>query len=92
MAVGITEDKIWKPQSQSVNVLTEHPYTLWVRDDDVDDWNRKPNEVYTIVILDKAAKQVLIVDRFTYTRQRYRGLFVYGPFASKWRTLAQQGL
>ena len=66
MAVGITEDKIWKPQSQSVNVLTEHPYTLWVRDDDVDDWNRKPDEIYTNVILDKAAKQVLIVDRFTY--------------------------
>ncbi|MBD5183623.1 MAG: hypothetical protein HDS97_01855 [Bacteroidales bacterium] len=104
----------------------------------MDDWNRKPDEIYTNVILDKAAKQVLIVDRFTYrntnialihiiqtkTRKfksmglpdgsgtwadvtdptclepianwleghRKVAFVVYGPFASKWRTLAQQGL
>lgn len=66
LIVSITEDKLWKPRSLSANVLTEKPYTLWVRDDDVDDWNRKTDEIYTNVLLDKAAKQLLVIDRLTY--------------------------
>ncbi|MBD5290251.1 MAG: hypothetical protein HDS26_06170 [Bacteroides sp.] len=66
LIIGITEDKLWKPRSQSFNILTETPFTLWVRDDDVEDWNRKPDEIYTNVVLDRAEKQLWIIDRFTY--------------------------
>ena len=66
LIIGITENKLWKPRSQSFNILTETPYTSWVRDDDVDDWSRKPDEIYSNVLLDRAEKQLLIIDRFTY--------------------------
>lgn len=66
LIIGITEDKPWKPRSLSFNILTESPYTSWVRDDDVEEWNRKPDEIYTNVLLDRAEKQLLIIDRFTY--------------------------
>lgn len=64
--VKISENTMWKPRSQSANLSTERPYTAWVRDDDVEDWNRKPDEIYTNVILDKRAKQLLVIDRLTY--------------------------
>lgn len=64
--VEISEDIPWKPRSQSANLSNENPYTAWVRDDDVEDWNRKPDEIYTNVILDKRAKQLLVIDRLTY--------------------------
>lgn len=64
--VEISENTPWKPRSQSANLSNEKPYTAWVRDDDVEDWNRKPDEIYTNVILDKRAKQLLVIDRITY--------------------------
>ena len=64
--VEISENTPWKPRSQSANLSSEKPYTAWVRDDDVEDWNRQSDEIYTNVILDKRAKQLLIIDRLTY--------------------------
>lgn len=64
--VEISENTPWKPRSQSANLSDERPYTAWVRDDDVEDWNRKPDEIYTNVILDKRAKQLLVIDCLTY--------------------------
>lgn len=66
MIVETAGDKQWKPRSLSSNLQEERPYTAWVRDDDTEDWNRKPDEIYTNVILDKREKQLLVVDRLTY--------------------------
>lgn len=66
LIVEISENTPWKPRSQSANLSSEKPYTAWVRNDDVEDWNRKPDEIYTNVILDKKTKQLLVIDRFTY--------------------------
>lgn len=64
--VEISENTPWKPRSQSANLSTDKPYTAWIRDNDVEDWNRKPNEIYTNVVLDYRAKQLLVIDRITY--------------------------
>lgn len=66
LIVEISENTPWKPRSQSAYLSSEKSYTEWVRDDDVEDWNRKSDEIYTNVILDKRAKQLLIIDRLTY--------------------------
>ena len=50
----------------SVFPSSDEPYTAWVRDDDMEDWNRKPDEIYTNIVLDKGAKQLLVIDRLTY--------------------------
>lgn len=64
--VEISENTPWKPRSQSANLSTDKPYTAWIRDNDVEDWNRKPDEIYTNVVLDHRAKQLLVIDRITY--------------------------
>ncbi len=87
LVVGITEDKIWKPRSQSGNVLTENPYTIWVRDDDEDDWNRKPEEIYTNVILDKVAKQILVIDRLTYEERDLAIIHIIQTETKKFRSM-----
>lgn len=87
LIVGITENKIWKPRSQSANVLTDKPYTLWVRDDDVDDWDRKPDEIYTNVLMDKAAKQLLVIDRLTYKRSDIAIIHIIQTETRKFKSL-----
>ncbi len=87
LAVGITEDKIWKPRSQSGNVLTEHPYTLWVRDNDMEDWNRKPDEIYTNVILVKSEKQLLIIDRLNYDDRALAIIHIIQTETKKFRSI-----
>lgn len=66
LIVEISENIPWKPRSLSANLSTDKPYTTWIRYNDVEDWNRKSDEIYTNVILDKRAKQLLIIDRLTY--------------------------
>lgn len=55
-----------KPSSISVSMLDEHPYTMWVQDDDVEDWTRKPTEMYTYTYFNKRKKQLLRVDCYDY--------------------------
>lgn len=69
MVTKITEDKLWKPGALSANNMDEQTYTSWIRYDDMEVWRRKDNEIYTNIILDKRAKQLLIVDRLTYRGQ-----------------------
>lgn len=55
-----------RPSSISFPMSDERPYTMWVNDDDIDDWNRKPSEMYTYTYFDKRKSRLLIVDLFDY--------------------------
>ncbi len=50
----------------TLNNENELPYTMWVYDDDVEDWHRKPDEMYTYTYFDKKKQRVLVVDFYEY--------------------------
>lgn len=85
--VEISENTPWKPRSQSANLSSEKPYTAWVRDDDVEDWNRKSDEIYTNVILDKRAKQLLVIDRITYDERDLAIIHIIQTETQKFRRM-----
>lgn len=55
-----------KPKSISSPMWEEKPFTMWVHDDDVENWNRKDSEMYTYYYFDKRKRQLLIADFFNY--------------------------
>ena len=85
--VEISENTPWKPRSQSANLSNEKPYTAWVRDDDVEDWNRKSDEIYTNVILDKRAKHILVIDRLTYDEKDIAIIHIVQTETTKFRRM-----
>lgn len=74
MFVRLTnERKALRPSSLSVDLpkLTsdnenERPYTLWIYEDDAEDWHRKPEEMYTYTYFDRKKQRILIVDFYDY--------------------------
>lgn len=58
-----------KPNSVSSNMMENQPWTGWIRDDDFDSWERKPDEMYTYIYIDKKDKLLVIVDCFNYLTQ-----------------------
>lgn len=61
--------KYSKPNSVSYNIMDNHPWTGWIRDDDIESWERKPDEMYTYIYIDKKEKLLVIVDCFNYGMQ-----------------------
>lgn len=55
-----------RPKSITMNLNEEHPYTMWVKPDEMERWNRKPMEMYTYTYYDKRQKWLCIVDIFNY--------------------------
>lgn len=55
-----------RPSSVSSPMSDEKPYTIWVNDDDIEDWTRNPTEMYTYTYFDKRKIQFLIVDFYDY--------------------------
>lgn len=55
-----------KPSSISVSLMDEKPYTMWVQEDDVENWKRKASEMYTYTYFNKGKKQLLRVDHYDY--------------------------
>lgn len=55
-----------RPSSISSPMTDEKPYTMWVNENDIEDWTRNPTEMYTYTYFDKRKKQFLIVDFFDY--------------------------
>lgn len=55
-----------RPSSITSPMSDAKPYTMWVHKDDIEDWRRKPTEMYTYVYYDKGKKQLLIVDHYDY--------------------------
>lgn len=55
-----------KPNSMSGNMMDNNPWTCWIRDDDYESWERKPDQMYTYIYMDKKEKLLVIVDCFNY--------------------------
>ena len=55
-----------RPSSISSPLSDENPYTAWIYEDDIEKWERKPEEMFTYTYFDKRKKQLLIVDCFDY--------------------------
>lgn len=54
----------------------ERPYTMWVYDDDVEDWHRRTGEMYTYTYFDKKKQRVLVVDFYDYGETPIAQIFV----------------
>lgn len=63
-------------QFLTLNKEYERPYTMWVYDDDVEDWHRKPGEMYTYTFFDKKKQRVLVVDIYDYGETPVAQIFV----------------
>ena len=55
-----------RPSSISSPLSDEKPYTMWIYEDNVERWNRRPEEMYTYTYFIKKKKQLLIVDCYDY--------------------------
>ncbi len=55
---------------------SERPYTMWVYEDDIEDWNRRPGEMYTYTYFDKKKQRVLVVDIYDYGETPIAQIFV----------------
>lgn len=55
-----------RPSSISSPMSDAKPYTMWVNNDDIEDWTRDSTEMYTYTYYDKGKKQFLIVDHYDY--------------------------
>lgn len=87
MFVRLKEDfPPMKPSSISSPMSDERPFTMWVQEDDVENWTRKASEMYTYTYFDKGRKQLLIVDCFNYGDEPVAQIIV---FQSKNRSTAK---
>ncbi len=67
----------FKPKSVTSSIgMSDHPYTAWVRDDDTETWSRQGDEMYSNTTLDKRAKQIIILDRYSYGEKEIGTLYV----------------
>lgn len=55
-----------RPSSVSSPMFDDNPYTMWVYEDDIEDWTREPSEMYTYTYFNKGKRQLLIVDFYDY--------------------------
>lgn len=55
----------------------ERPFTMWIYDDDVEDWHRKPWEMYTYTYFDQKKQRVLVVDFYDYGDTPVAQIFIY---------------
>ena len=55
-----------KPSSISSPMSDEVPFTLWIHEDDIEDWTRESEEMYTYSYFNKSKKQLLIADHYDY--------------------------
>ncbi len=60
----------------TMNKENERPYTMWVYEDDVENWHRKPDEMYTYTYFDKKKQRVLVVDFYNYGETPIAQIFV----------------
>lgn len=67
-----------KPISISSNLNDKNPpYTFSIYDNDVEDWNRKPNEMYTYTYFNYRKQQILVVDFYDYGETPIAQIHVY---------------
>lgn len=80
----LNEPQARRPSSVTSNMQAlvtdnsnEHPYTMWIYDDDVEDWRRGADEMYTYTYFDKKRQRVLVVDFYDYGETPMAQIFVY---------------
>lgn len=66
-----------RPASITSNIAEEKLYTMWVNDDDVEDWKRSPTEMYTYTCFDTRKKRILVVDCYDYGDTPIAQIFVF---------------
>lgn len=67
----------------------DRPFTMWIYDNDMEDWNRQPSEMYTYTYFDKKKRQLLIVDFFDYGDEPIAQIFI---LQSRTKSTAKMGL
>lgn len=55
-----------RPSSISSTMSDEKPYTMWINEDDIEDWTRTSAEMYTYTYYNKRKRQLIIVDCYDY--------------------------
>lgn len=55
-----------RPSSITSPMADERPYTMWIYKDDMEDWARKPSEMYTYTYFNKGKQQLLVVNHYDY--------------------------
>lgn len=55
-----------RPSSISSPMTDDRPYTMWIDEEDIEDWTRDSTEMYTYTYFDKHKKQLLIVNQYDY--------------------------
>ncbi len=66
-----------RPSSISSPLQDERPYTMWLYDDDQEDWDRQPSEMYTYTRFNKRKRQLLVVDFYDYGDEPVAQIFIY---------------
>ncbi len=60
-------DSLLKPTSITSDIVNSKKYyTMWIRDDDYEDYSRAEEEIYTNVFFNKKSKRIVVIDRLTY--------------------------
>ena len=55
-----------RPSSLTSPMSDEKTYTMWIYEDDQEEWTRKPDEMYTYTYVDKKNHRLVLVDSFDY--------------------------
>lgn len=67
MWLELPKDYVYnKPKSVTSNLYEERPYTMWVRTDDIETWDRSENDMYTYTYHNGRRKWLCVVDIFNY--------------------------
>ncbi len=66
-----------RPFSLSSPLNDENPYTMWLYEDDVEKWNRKPTEMYTYTYFDRKKQRILVVDFYDYGDEPIAQIFIF---------------
>ncbi len=80
-----------RPKSITKNMLDECPYTMWVRNDDAEQWNRQPEEMYTYTYTDNRWKWLCIVDIFNYASTPVARVTVLQTETKRFRAIGLPG-
>lgn len=65
-----------RPASISCNLEDDHPYTMWVNDDN-EDWVRPATEMYTYTYFNRRKRQLLVVDHYDYGDEPVAQIFIF---------------
>lgn len=72
-----SEPPALRPSSITADMSADRPFTMWIYDDDDEDWHRKPGEMYTYTYFDKKKQRILVVDYYDYGSTPIAQIFVF---------------